>query len=399
LLAGSHFHLHYSRIGLTNIWDSLLALCAMGGIAVAWHSEKRNAWLGAGLAIGLSAYVFTSAHLLPLMLIPIFVVALLFHRETLLAQGRHIVSATSLALVTALPQTLFFNARPHLFMERVNLLGIQRNGWLAAEALSRNLTEGDVFRQQLWQAAMGFTAMLDKDDMYGATVPLIGWLTGTFFLLGVGMALYHFRQMRYTVLITTIVITVIFGGALLVEAPHSRRYLIALPAVFLLAARALVWLIDTISTQSRSPLTAYRRHFVLLLATALALLDTSFYFRQYQSSHLFADRNTELAHEMADYLNELEGDWTAYFHGAPAMYVSFSTLPFLANGFEGNINLFDVVDPTVLPAADSPNVVHIFVPERLGEIETIREIRPNGTTTQIDGFKSSPLFLTYESTP
>jgi 4-amino-4-deoxy-L-arabinose transferase-like glycosyltransferase len=38
LLAGSHFHLHYSRMGMTNIWDPLFTLLALGSIALAWEA-------------------------------------------------------------------------------------------------------------------------------------------------------------------------------------------------------------------------------------------------------------------------------------------------------------------------------------------------------------------------
>ncbi len=39
LLLGSHFHIHYSRLGLTNAWDALSVLLSLGFIAIAWNSE------------------------------------------------------------------------------------------------------------------------------------------------------------------------------------------------------------------------------------------------------------------------------------------------------------------------------------------------------------------------
>src|SRR5690606_12169388 len=58
LLLGSHLHLHYSRLGMTNIWDGLLALLALGAIGVAWQRpstapHQRLLWLWAGLFVGL----------------------------------------------------------------------------------------------------------------------------------------------------------------------------------------------------------------------------------------------------------------------------------------------------------------------------------------------------------
>ncbi len=75
LLLGSYFHLHFSRLGLTNAWDALLVLLSLGLIATAWQEEagkNRRTWLLAGLAVGGSAYLYTSSHLLPLMLLALF---------------------------------------------------------------------------------------------------------------------------------------------------------------------------------------------------------------------------------------------------------------------------------------------------------------------------------------
>ena len=86
LLTGSHYHIHYSRLGLPIIWDGLLMLLAVGLLSLAWQGSKsgngrRAAWLWAGLAVGLTAYAYTPAHVLPLILILLLLAAILFQRE------------------------------------------------------------------------------------------------------------------------------------------------------------------------------------------------------------------------------------------------------------------------------------------------------------------------------
>ena len=95
---------------------------------------------------------------------------------------------------------------------------------------------------------------------------------------------------------------------------------------------------------------------------------------------------------MAGYLNTLEGDWSAYFYGPPAMYVDFPTIPFLASSFREEVNLIDVLEPGAdLPAPDSRNLVFLFLPERYGELAATKLDYPNGQELTFDGYCSDPV--------
>ena len=400
LLAGSAAHIHYSRLGQFNALDTLLLLLAVGAIANAWLQAERTAWLLAGAAVGLSAYGFTSARFLPLILLGWAATALLWHRPTLRAQGRHLLAAGLLALVVALPQALYYQSHPDVFMERANALGILRNGWLAAESARVGVPATRLLAQQATQAALGYNATPDRDATYNAGAPLLQPIAALFWLLGAGMALFHVRQMRYAGLVGWVGVTLIFGGALLVDPPQSRHLVTALPAVYLLAARALVWLGEKAwAIRPKSAHDARDRWLpagLLILALVMAGLDTGFYFGRYQAEYRFGDRNTEIAFVLSNYLNDLEGDWTVYFHGPPSMYVGFSTLSFLATDFTPEANLFDVFDSAELPRAHTPNVVHIFLPERAAELNAVSASLPGGNTRSFTGHFAAPLFLAYE---
>ena len=81
------------------------------------------------------------------------------------------------------------------------------------------------------------------------------------------------------------------------------------------------------------------------------------------------------------------------------MYGSFTTIPFLAPAFEPGRNLIDVFDPAEAVADSAESIVHIFLPERGGEIELIRARHPGGAATTVNGVYAAPLFTTYEYTP
>lgn len=404
MLAGSHVHVHYSRLGMTNIWDPLLALLAVGGAAVAWHSRDRRHWLVAGLGLGLGAYVFTSAHLLPLIVAALALVAALVDGAALRAQWRHIAAAALVALVVALPQLRYYNANRPIFMERADALGIVQNGWLAQETARSGRTTAAVLGDQFWQAALAFNATVDRDTTYNPRIPLLQRVAGLFFLIGVGMALFHLGQVRYSALLVWLLTTVIFGGMLLVEPPHSRRLLIAVPAALLLAARAVVWLAEKAArfdaaTWGDRPTPRPLLLTLLGVALLLAGLDVGFYFGPYRAAPTVGDRNTEIATALAGYLNQIDPDSHVFFHGPPTMYGSFTTIPFLAPGFEPGRNLVDVFDPAEAVVDSAETVVHIFLPERSGEVELIRARHPGGATATVNGVYAAPLFTTYEYAP
>ncbi len=407
LLAGSHLHLHYSRLGLTNVWDPLLLLLAVGGVATAWNKPTRRGWLLAGAAIGLNAYFFTASRLLPLILAGVAGL-MLVSWTTGRAQARHILAGALLALVIALPQLLHYQSHPGLFMERANALAIQRNGWLAQEAAGRQASQATILSEQLTAAALGFTATLDRDTTYNPGIPFLGAVASAFFYLGVGMAVFHWRRPAYGGLLVWLAVTVVFGGALLLEPPYSRRLLAALPAVYLLTARALYWLGEKGFTAgvtaplSERALALFQRYGVpvlILLALGVAALDVTFYFGRYQAERRFGDRNTEIAYVMSNYLNSLEGEWSAYFYGPPSMYVGFSTLAYLAADFEANLNLFDVIDPADLPHPPTSQVVYLFLPERADELPAVQATWPAGDLRTFQGYLANPLFLAYEVRP
>jgi hypothetical protein len=315
-----------------------------------------------------------------------------------------------LALVTALPQLLHYRSFPGVFIERARALGIleSQSGWLSEEAARTGASQLELLGDQFRRAALAFNATTDTGTSYGAFVPFVSFLFGVLALLGLILALIRLRQIRYSVLPIWVGVTVVFAGALLLNPPDSRRFIIAMPAVSLLAAIALNELAgaagsvqperDGLLTPEPSAGTKSALALILLLVPiAIAVYETAFYFGTYRHEHRFGDRNTEIADAMAKHLQGTEGDWIAHFYGPPGMYVSFPTLSFLATGFREGANLFDVPEGGApSPGYDTKNQLFFFLPERHGEIESLRATYPSGTEEAFSGYYADPLFFVYE---
>ena len=417
LLTGAHVHLQYSRLGMSNIWDPLMLLLPLGLLALAHRRGQREGWLLAGLASGLSFYFFTSSRLLPIMLLLLFVYLLFFDLASVRRQWQHMLAAAALTLVVIWPQLVYYNANPTIFMERANSLGILQNDWLVTETGRTGLSAQTLLQQQLAQAALAFNSSLDTTTTYNPGIPFFRFWPAVLFGLGLGLALFRLRELRYALLLIWLAVMVLFAGALLVSPPDSHRLVGLLPAGCILAATALVWFVqklaaawqkreDDAETRETNPAGGRLQRALLPILVALAVLlaagDLLFYFGTYRNSYRFGDRNTEIAYGIANYLQSLDEPQTAYLYGPPTIYADFPTIPFLATNFQVNINLFNVLEPgaalsePLLP--DSP-LVFLYLPERIDELANIQATYPNGNLLTFEGHLSNPLFFAYEVEP
>ena len=389
LLLGSHWHLQYSRLGMIQIWDGLLLVTAVCLLALAWRRGRRVPWLLAGLAVGLGGCFFAPARLLPLLLLG--GAGWLWATGAWRKQGQHIVAGTAVALVTALPALLYYINNPSLYLDRWRAQTIFQANWFAGEDVWTLLGE------RLAAALFTFNAGLDGTAAYNPGIPLVSLLPGLFMMVGLGLALWRGRQLAYGLLLLWVGLTAVLGGALLIEPVNSYRLLAAAPAIYLLVAVGLAWAGRQLWRQLDLP-PAYWQPILLGVVAVTAVGDMGFYFGSYrQQPTRFADRNTEAAHRMADFLNGLEGEWTVYLHTPPSLYADFPTLPFLAPQFSPNLNLFnvppDLNEP--IPTAPTMAVAFIFFPERSSDLNQITGRYPGGWLEQIRGRHADPLFLVY----
>lgn len=420
LLLGSHTHLHYSRMGMTNIWDGLLVLLALGLIGIAWQRpstapHQRTLWLWAGVFAGLNVYAFTSSRVLPFILLAWFGLTLLLDWNAVRKQGWHLLAALGMAVVVALPLLLFYNNNPTIWSERANVLGILpgQTNWLADEAARTGVSQTAVLWQQFWQSALAFNGIPDNSPAYRPLVPLLSFGPAVLMVLGFLLSLFRLRQNRYRLLLLWPLLTVVVAGMLVLESPQSHRLVLATPALALLAAVALVTLGNLILAalqptiamkvdQWQLSFTSWRKPaaqaglILLALVFLFSLNDLLFYYGRFPTHNQFADTNTEIAYELAQYLNSLEGEWTAYLYGPPILYIDFPTLPYLLTDFQAGANLFNVESPEAeLAPAATTNRVFIFLPQREAELAKVERQFPSGSRQLINGYYASPLFIIY----
>ena len=390
-MMASHYHIHISRIGLNNIWDSLFGALAILGFWHGWKSGKRMWYVICGVSLGVGQYFYVSIRVLPLIFLVWSAFAFLFNRETFMKRLPGMILAAFVAFIVAIPLGYFFWHHPDEFnapLQRVTILGER----LASEVQYRGQSAPSILWEQFRLAILGFTQMPLR-LLYDPGSPLLLTGAATLFLLGIAWGFTHF-DLRYLLLFLPL-LGVIASNTVSQSPPASQRFILAMPIVAVLVAVPLgllgKWLDNLWG----------KRKFVGMVVTAVLMLgvvaqDLSYYFFDVYDSYILGGINTLVATEVAYYLeDQAPAEQDVYFFGFPRMgYNSLSTIPYLVPEKRGR----DVIEPLQSPPKwqlDGPTVF-VFLPERVSELEFVRQVYENGRYREFYSNADIFLFATYE---
>ncbi len=389
-LAIFHYHIHFSRLGLNNIWDGFFAAMVIAGLAYGWKSGRRSGFMIAGLALGLGQYFYVSFRVMPLVLLLWAVLALLFDRVRFGQRLPDMILMAGLAFVVALPLFFYFAGHPDEYyapMRRVTVF----NGWLEQMAQIEGRPRLLILGEQLSRTAMGITH-LPLRHWYNPGSPLLLAGAAGLFLLGLLWSLLKPRLLHWLILLP--ILAVIVLGGVSQDAPASQRYVLVTPMIAILVALPLgvsaSWLWQAWP----------RFRFMIVIAlfmvlTWLAWNNLSYYFSEVFDSYVLGGRNTQVATAVANYLDHKEPPPSVYFFGQPRMgYYSLSTIPYLAP----QVTAEDIATPlTAEPNwTISEAAVFLFLPEREEELAFVRSKYPGGEYRQFSNQLGDLLFVAYE---
>jgi Dolichyl-phosphate-mannose-protein mannosyltransferase len=396
LLAAYHFHIHFSRLGVNNIVDPLIALLMFAAFFHGYRTRLLFSFALAGVLMGVGQHFYMGGRLTPILLL-----ALLLHQALLnrpqLWRARWGLAMLALGFVLGFgPLLRFFVTHRDDFAARLAVVGVFQSGWFD-EQRAQGLS---VFTILLNQARDGFGAFIfqpDRSTFYDPHIPLLDHASAVLFVFGLAVALSRWRRMELVLLPVWVVGAAIFGGVLLKNSPESPRFVTTAPALCLLIALAierLVALLPWALPLGRRVAYGIGGALVLLLA----LWNLNFYFREYTPRRTFGWLNTEVATAIGGYVHGQPDAVYVYFFGPPRMFVGNGTIRFLAP----DVPEVDMVDPLVAPEAlppppDGRRPIFIFLPERVGELALVESRYPAGTRYQADAqVEDATLFFSYE---
>lgn len=394
-LLASHYHIHFSRIGLQNIWDGFFLALVLWGLWEGWQHGRRLPFLVAGLGLGLGQYFYVSMRVVPLLLLAWTGVAGLVQRERFRRRLPDLVLTAYVAFVAFLPLALLFWSQPDEFyapIRRVTIL----NGWLESKMMATGAAAWQVVLGEAQATALGFV-QLPLRHWYNPGAPLLLPLAAGLFLAGLAWLVYSF-DLRSLLLGLPLLAQVIMGG-FSQDAPASQRFALVMPVVAVAVGLPLAQVVNWLSAY-------WPRWKPLVVALSLAFLavvaarDLDYYFREVYEGYVLGGHNTATATVMARYLQE-RPPHKVYFFGLPRMgYFSLSTVPYLAPDMVAE----DVAEPLGGPVSwrlEQPTFF-IFLPERLGELDYVTAAYPGGRYFQVKSPSApdtAPLFSVYEVLP
>jgi 4-amino-4-deoxy-L-arabinose transferase-like glycosyltransferase len=396
LLAGMNFHLHFSRIGLNNIWDAVFATFVLGSFWHGWRYERRRSFVVAGLLLGLSQYFYTGSRLLPLVLLAWVALVALVDRPAIRRHAGDLATVALMALIVVLPLAMFYAGHPGEFdapSSRVSLLHDPDGGGHAFERLSRE-TGTPVWQLVLAnyaQSASVFTATPLR-HWYQSGYPMLLTLPAALFLAGLAEMLVQFRDRRHWLLALWLA-GIISVGALTESAPAAQRYIGAAPLAALVCGLGLAVIVELIVALWpgwRRAAPAAALGFVLVAA----VIDTHFYFFEYGRERAFGDVGMETAATLGRELATYPPHSIAYFFGLPAMgYRTQEIMSFMAPQVTGEDVQYPPLTQRWPPARG--RTVFVFLLERIAEADAVQRCFPGGQRREFTGHDGRLLFMMY----
>jgi hypothetical protein len=182
------------------------------------------------------------------------------------------------------------------------------------------------------------------------------------------------------------------------ENPPSVMRLVGLaPIAAMLVSVGMLKTVDLVGAALQVPLTRWRDVALAGLIAVAAVSSINFYFLDYSERRTegYGGPNTEVATEMALYLKRIGVDHHVFFFGPPRMYMGFPTIPFIARGVQGTDVLKPLESASQIESLATRNVF-VFLPERRGELDVVRQRLPSGETTEVRSKeKGQLLFVAY----
>jgi len=400
-LSALHLHMHFSRLGVMNVWDGLWYLITLGGLWYGWHSGKRAYWIFAALAMGIGQYFYATTRTL-FVAVPLWLLA-----ATVLDRGgwrrnlRNILPALAALTAVLLPLAWYVATHMDQYLADIKTNSIL-GPWMEAAMRDQGLPAWRILLKQL---GLGFGSFfsVNLSFWYRPDVPILRTLPAVFFLFGLSILLLRLKETR-----TWVPVLWLAAYGMIVSLSESAPAAQRLPGVG--AAIALVVGFGAVEFVSiLSNLFPARKWVlgiaVLALVGYMAVDDLRFYFGEYTPNSVYMGRydfvgeGGEVAKQLILQLRGRTEPWQVVFLNNHLMgFYSNPALRYMVpNGTGMDINnAWGSPENEPIPEG---NVFIVIMPGREEEIPLIQADYPGGTLGEVRATDGSLLYTYYEYRP
>ncbi len=380
LVLVSHFHVHFSRIIVAGgIQDALFATVAFYLLLTGLERRSTARLVLSGLVMGVHLYIYMGARLVILFL-PVYLLALLITNPKLVRENLGgLIGLVGMLLITSVPIGLWAIQHPADFSARINQIGVIQSGWLANEAAKLGQSKLHILANLLLQAFLSVN-FYPATAFYNSPLPMLDFLSGAMFMLGIGYSLFHITDRRHLLLQGWFWSGVVVGGALVVLPGISAyRILIVFPAVCIFVALGCDTLLNLAfgrSVEGELVRNGVAAAFVVLIAVA----NLRAYFVDYAPSCRYEDWWTRFASYMGEERGKVGPAYQAFLFGYPDIWYGIHpSVDFLS----GQLPIADVKEPLtggMRPTFVTPGTkaIFFFTSQRKSELDLLRQYVPGG---------------------
>lgn len=374
LLSVLPYHVHFSRLGVDNIADSLSSGLLLWLVWRALRSGSAGWYLLAGIVSGLCFYTYPGSRLAPALGLLLWGWAALTRRGLLRAHWRGLLLWAAAALLTVAPLTGTYQ-RNKEFNLRLESVGLLQGNRLQQEMEYTGLNAAQVLTVQFAKSFLVFLSTGGPFQFFSTPRAYFTPLGAVLLMLGLAIALWKFYDLRTLALLAWFFAPVVLGSALTVGPPSNQRMLGSAPAAALLAALGLI-----ASAQALSGLSGFLRRLSVLLVVALLLLDgwqnSRYYFVEYRQGHFFEDLNNEITYESRTLLRSLGEQGRLFLMGEPMTRVHYGNFGY----FHPDLERYDFTLSREALAAlpKDKDALFLAIPAREDELRQLAAWLPGG---------------------
>ena len=382
ILAALPVHVHFSRLGVDNIMDSLTTALILWLLFRGIKRSSTISFLAAGIIGGLCFYTYPGSRLAPAIGLFIFGYLCLRTRDVLKAQRRNFLVYFLALAITAAPILGFFVSHVQDFSARMNSVGIFANSAFQNEMTTYNKSAFEVITGQVMKSSLVYIATDAPSNFYNSPKPYLVPLLAIFFMLGLAYTLRRIKDPRYLALFVWFWAAIILGSAFTAGPPSSQRMLASVSAL------AIITAIGISKTVGFLPQTGKFIRWLAPLSLLIIVLITcyqniSFYFIDYQVNHYFEDPTNELTYETRTFIAPLHTNGRFFLIGEPTVpYLSFMNFDFFSPDVEKAY--FNEVTPQTLAALpNDKDALFIATSTRAADLEIIAQLIPGGEWNEV----------------
>ena len=267
-------HLHFSRIAMAHVGDTLFGTLALAFAARGLRENRRLDWALCGVMLGLTQYFYEGGRLLfPLLLLAWLALLALLTRGHLRDHWRGIGVAILTAVIVAAPVYVVILAQQSSLTNRMNDAGLGWGYWFRLLAGKLTLKEQANLVLRLTVPFQIYVHLPELAVYYGGGTALILTAFVPPALLGVGYTLWRWRTPALVVLLWVLATAV--GNMMLRDNGQAPRFVVSFPALALLIALGLRSTLGVLGLRAPS---ALRLGLLALLAAVIGVVQITYYF-------------------------------------------------------------------------------------------------------------------------